>query len=52
MQKVAWPTTTVVRDGVMPKYLIADSSESPVTMPGRAIGSTNRSEIEFLPKKR
>src|SRR5689334_20995382 len=51
MQNVAWPATIVFRDGVIEKYLIADSSESPVTMPGSAIGSTSSSDREFLPKK-
>ena len=52
MQKVAWPTTTVVSEGLMARYSIAESRAMPVTMPGSAIGSTKRSEIAFWPKNR
>ena len=52
MQKVAWPATTVQSDGWMFRYSIAESRAMPVTIPGRAIGSTKRSEITFWPKKR
>src|SRR5436190_22335043 len=51
MQKVAWPITIVISDGVSEKYSIADSSAKPVMMPGSAIGSTSSSDSEFLPKK-
>ena len=36
----------------MLRYSIVESSDRPVTMPGRAIGSTSSSDSAFLPKKR
>src|SRR3954447_9906582 len=50
MQKVAWPATMVSSEGVIEKYLIADRRARPVTIPGRAIGSTRSSDSEFCPK--
>ena len=53
MQKVAWPTMTVNRLRSMPKtWVKVLLSATPVTIPGRAIGSTTRNEIVSRPKKR
>ena len=57
MQKVAWPTMIVNSPAVMPNtglstLVITDCRATPVTMPGRAIGSTtSRFEMACLPKK-
>src|SRR4051812_27158391 len=52
MQNVAWPATMVQNDGSMAPSFMAASSAMPVTMPGNAIGSANRTVSESLPKKR
>src|SRR5436190_12875434 len=53
MQKVAWPTITVKRLRLTPStWVKVLLRATPVTMPGRAIGSTTRKEIVSRPKKR
>src|SRR6266498_3713085 len=50
MQNVAWPTATVNAEKPMAAVLIVALRAIPVTMPGRAIGSTNRKEMDSRPK--
>ena len=50
MQNVAWPTAIVNAENPMPVVLIVALSAMPVTMPGSAIGRTNRNEIASRPK--
>src|ERR1700722_1581481 len=50
MQNVAWPRTIVQNEKEMSAKLKAERSAMPVTIPGRAIGSTKRSEIASRPK--
>ena len=50
MQNVAWPRTIVQNEKGMSMRSKAARSEMPVTMPGRAIGRTRRSEIASRPK--
>src|SRR5215218_5488457 len=53
MQKVAWPTITVKRLRLIPRtWVKVLLRATPVTIPGRAIGSTTRKEIVSRPKKR
>src|SRR3954469_14458970 len=53
MQKVAWPTITVIRLRLMPStWVKVLDRATPVTMPGRAIGKMTRKEIDSRPKKR
>ena len=52
MQNVMWPIMIVYRLNVIPKLLIDAFNAIPVTMPGSAIGSRRRNEMEFLPKNR
>src|SRR3954451_22918504 len=50
MQKVAWPTTIVAVENVMPAVRALAFSARPVTMPGRAIGRTSDRENASRPK--
>jgi hypothetical protein len=52
MQKVAWPATIVHRDRGTPRKRKADWRAMPVTIPGRAIGSTTSRDSVSRPKKR
>ena len=52
MQKVAWPTMIVHRDRLIPLNRKNDCRAIPVTMPGRAMGSTRRKETVSRPKNR
>ena len=52
MQKVAWPTMIVYTEKGVPARLKADCRASPVTMPGRAMGSTSIKDTASRPKKR
>ena len=52
MQKVAWPTTIAKNPKGKPTCANVVDSAMPVTMPGRAIGSTTTNEIDSRPKKR
>src|SRR4051794_26097414 len=53
MQKVAWATITVNRLSGMPTtWMNVFWRATPVTIPGRAIGSTTRKETVSRPKKR
>ena len=51
-QKVAWPITIVQSEKLNPQSTKKELSASPVMIPGSAIGSTKRNEIESRPKKR
>src|SRR5689334_12711423 len=50
MQNVAWPTTIVAVDSVMPAVRAVALRARPVTMPGRAIGRTSDNENASRPK--
>src|SRR3984893_7503736 len=52
MQKVAGPRMIVVSEKLTPLKLMNEFSAMPVMIPGSAIGSTNRNEIDSRPKKR
>ena len=50
MQNVPWPMTTVVKPRSHPSRMKVLRSATPVTMPGRAMGSTMRNDRELRPK--
>ena len=60
MQNVAWAMTSEwnpkpTRNSNRPRSIVRENvfcRATPVTMPGRAIGRTNRNEYELRPKKR
>src|SRR4029079_19614010 len=52
MQKVAWPTTIVAVEKLIPAVRTVALSARPVTMPGRAIGRTSDREKTSRPKNR
>ena len=50
MQNVAWATASVAADSSMPSRANPELRAMPVTMPGRAIGSTMMRFRELRPK--
>src|SRR3954451_4156798 len=50
MQKVAWPTTIVAVENVIPAVRALAFRARPVTIPGRAIGRTSDRENASRPK--
>ncbi len=52
MQNVACPATTVANPGVTDASFMAESSATPVTTPGRAMGSVRAKVSDSLPGKR
>ena len=51
MQKVAWPTMIVQRESCHPIKLKNESMATPVTIPGRTIGSTTKKRMACFPGK-
>src|SRR5437667_8898277 len=51
MQNVAWPRTIVAVEKPIPEVRTVAFRASPVTIPGRAIGSTSEREKTSRPKK-
>src|SRR3982751_5452245 len=52
MQNVVWPATMVQNEGSTRPSFMAASSAMPVTMPGSAMGNTNRTVSASLAGKR
>src|SRR4051794_6329899 len=52
MQKVAWPITIVQYERLIDQNWKNEFSAIPVMIPGRAIGSTSKSDTDSRPKKR